>query len=130
MDPLTSKKTTNPPFTPLEEEGSGFDPTSLTADEFEQQLMQAVEENPNTTDKTRELAKELVKFRREVDDSVKLSDEVSKTIEESKALLARSKQIVEERERQTAELQQEVNMLQLALTGISYALSFFTTQDN
>lgn len=131
MDPVIhSQNKTTPPYRPLEEEGPGYIATNLTLDEYKQQLMEVVEGNPNTTDKTRELAKGLVEARREVDNSEQSSQEARQLIEDCKGLLAQSQQIVEEKEHQTAELQQEVNLLQSALIGASWILSFFTTQDN
>ncbi|MCB1072936.1 MAG: hypothetical protein KDK96_07545 [Chlamydiia bacterium] len=94
---------------------------------------QATEENPSPIDK--ELAEEFAKTRQELADSKKLSDEVRETIEESKALLARSQQVVEQKERELEQLKRErdsleTSLVQYVLWGVSYALSFFTTQND
>ncbi|MCP5503661.1 MAG: hypothetical protein H7A41_00755 [Chlamydiales bacterium] len=94
---------------------------------------QATEENPSPIDK--ELAEEFAKAEREIDDAMKLSDEATETLEKAKDLLARSQQVVEQKERVLEQLKRErdsleTSLVQYLLWGVSYALSFFTTQND
>lgn len=102
-------------------------------DHLDKTVAEFSQENLRLQARLKQIEKERQKC---IDEAEKSNAEVNELIQNANASLAKSKEIIEQRQNQLEQQQLEKteleasSLLQYAFAQVSYALSFFTTQDN